>query len=226
MRTETEQDYDIADSANIDGPRRSQRAVLGAVLTVAVIVAAFAWAVTRRGDDTSAPAAVAGASVPSTAAPTSTLSPSTAPTATAAPTTTPAPATYTGTAYPLVLQYPADWQLVAGDPSPSFEGDGGFLRIGGTASADSVDEVCRAQAAGQLPPFGTTPAFETVTVGGQEACLILPSADQPSATRGTARVVVRLPYELFSVGFNFLVLDGDVDHVRAIAMSIEFLGHD
>jgi TolB protein len=138
----------------------------------------------------------------------------------------PAVTTYTGAAYPLTVDYPAGWQQVAGDPSPSFEGTDGFFTIGGTASADSVDDVCRAQAADSLQPFGTAPTIEALTVDGQEACLILPSADQPAEARGAARLVARLPYELFSVGYNFLVLDADATHIRPIAASLRFLGHD
>jgi TolB protein len=126
----------------------------------------------------------------------------------------------------LTLEYPGSWQQVSGDPTPSFAGDDGFFAIDGTASPDTVTAVCQAQVAAPGHPFGSSPTIEATTVGGQEACLIHPSADQPAGAHRSARVVARLPYELFSVGFNFLVLDVDPAHVRAIAQSIQFLGHD
>jgi hypothetical protein len=228
---------------------RKRIAIAGTAAAIGVaMLVAFVWA---AADDDAEPVAATGdapsttdASTTSTSAASTTVttSPSTttsavvpsstpAPPTTAsstptAPTTVPPLATYTGAAYPLTLDYPSSWQQTSADPTPSFAGDSGFFAIGGTASAESVTAVCQAQVAAAGQPFGSSPTIEATTVGDQEACLILPSEDQPADMRGAARVVARLPYELFSVGFNFLVLDADQAHVRPIAQSVQFLGHD
>jgi TolB protein len=59
-------------------------------------------------------------------------------------------------------------------------------------------------------------------VDGQEACLILPSDDQPEAMEGQAALVVTYP-EPISIGdesYAFLILWADQDHIRRIAESV------
>jgi hypothetical protein len=223
MRVQQELEASTTQAA---GSSRRRLGVVAGLPVAAALVGLLVWIPTR--DEGAEPVSTAGPTTASTSAPTAASAPSTTVTVALE---VPAPddgarAAYTGEAYPLTLEHPAAWQQVAGDPVPSFEGADGFLTIDGIAAADSVDEVCRAQAGHELQPFGTSPTIDALTVAGQEGCLILPSADQPADMRGAARVVVRLPFELFSVGYNFLVLDADAAHIGSIASSVRFLGHD
>jgi hypothetical protein len=103
-----------------------------------------------------------------------------------------------------------------------------------------------------LQPYGSQPVIEHLQVAGQEARLILPSADQPAAMEDRAALIVRYPhpidlsarsyeYEYFVPGvggggrgtsdplsssgllYPFFVLWADQSHIRAIAPSVRFI---
>jgi hypothetical protein len=214
-----------------------------------VLLAVFGLALTACGtlevgiERTATPspsptASPTGASaVPTATSPTGTLVVSTAtytPLPPPSPTATPTPgvpgwSTFSSPAYGVSLQYPAGWQSVPGYSDPEagetkFAGPDGFFQIS-AMSGDGLDQVVASEAEHHLRPYGSQPVIENVRVAGQEARLILPSADQPAAMAGQAELIVRYPEPVTLAGYDyeFFVLWADQDHIRAIAQTVQFL---
>lgn len=126
--------------------------------------------------------------------------------------------------YGLRLQYPSHWQMTA-DAPVSFSGTDGFFELYATNSQDNtLANACRDVQAGG--GFGAAPAVELIFAGGQEACLVLPSADQDPAAQRRAALVVRFPQARATivpgVAYTFLMLSADDQHVRTLAATLEF----
>ena len=75
-----------------------------------------------------------------------------------------------------------------------------------------------------LQPHGSAPAIETLTIQGQEARLIMPSADQRQDLEGRAALLVRYPAPVTIQGesYEYLVLLADRGHIRGIASTLRF----
>lgn len=132
-------------------------------------------------------------------------------------------------AYGVAVEHPADWAVEPGYESefgaPSrLRGSDGFLGLDAIGGPRSLDEVAQGLATHPLLPYGTSPAIEGATVGGQPARIIIPSNDQPEASRGEALVLVRYPAPVTIGGrsYQYFVLYVDVAHLRGIAASLTF----
>ena len=149
------------------------------------------------------------------------------------PTPTPTPytdmwTTFSNLAYAISLQHPADWQPVPGYGSPEtgetrFAAVNGFFQIGAMDAA-SIDDVAAAEAGHRLQPYGSEPTTETLRIQGQEARLILPSADQPTGMYYQAALIVQYPQPVKVVGTpcRYFVLWADWPHIRTIAQTLRF----
>jgi hypothetical protein len=165
------------------------------------------------------------------AGPQPTLAPSPTPLPLITPTPTPYMdmwTTFSNLAYAISLQYPADWQPVPGYGSPEtgetrFAAINGFFQIGAMDAA-SIDDVAAAEAGHRLQPYGSQPTIETLQIQGQEARLILPSADQPAGMHYQAALIVRYPQPVNVVGTpcRYFVLWADWPHIRTIAQTLHF----
>jgi TolB protein len=117
---------------------------------------------------------------------------------------------------------PANWREV----SPQrLEGPNGFLLLAAIGGPENIEEVCRNEAFHVLRPYGSNPTIQRLTAGGQEACLILPSADQPPGMNNQAALIVRYPAPVTINGqtYNYFVLYADQPHIRGFANTLEFL---
>jgi len=128
-------------------------------------------------------------------------------------------ATFSNLTYAISLQYPADWQPVPGYGSAEigevrFAAINGFFQID-AMDADSIDDVAAAEAGHRLQPYGSQPTIETLQIQGQEARLILPSADQPTGMYYQAALIVRYPQPVNVIGTpcHFFVLWADSSHM-------------
>lgn len=134
--------------------------------------------------------------------------------------------TYSNRVYRVVLRHPPEWQGPMEGTAVRHEGTSGFFDLGAASGGGAtLNEVCRSDAGHKLNPFGTRPRIESLRVQGQEACLILPSSDQPRDMKGHSQLLVRYP-EPVQVGgsrYELLALYADRDHVRAIARTLRFL---
>lgn len=165
-----------------------------------------------------------------TAAPLPSATTTATPTATtgavAAPAQTPTPsplrtAEYVDSDFGVRLAYPAEWSFVYGYGAPRFEGASGFVMLD-AALAPSVEEVCRNAATHTFEPYGSKPRIETLTVDGRDACVVLPSADQPIQRFRSAELAVLAPRLVYGQ-YPVLVVHVDLDHVMEIARSLKFV---
>ena len=135
--------------------------------------------------------------------------------------------TYSNPYFGITLKYPANWQPVPGYGDPEtgekYAGTDGFFMINAMDGA-SIDSVAAAEANHVLQPYGSQPTIESLQIQGQEARLILPSADQPAGMDGQAALIVRYPQPVEIAGhlYPFFVLYADQDHIRAIAETLRF----
>ncbi|MFB0535423.1 MAG: hypothetical protein ACETWR_10615 [Anaerolineae bacterium] len=148
------------------------------------------------------------------------------------PTPTPSPHmdlwnTYSNSSYAISLQYPADWQPVPGYGGP--EGETKFAAINGffhisAMDAATIDDAAASEAGHILQPYGSRPIIENLQIQGQEARLILPSADQPAGMNYQAALIVRYPQPVDIAGTTcrYFVLWADQPHIRVFAQTLQF----
>jgi hypothetical protein len=123
----------------------------------------------------------------------------------------------------ILLQYPANWKHLDGEPQSGdkYGGADGFFGINAMSGA-SIDHATDAEAYHHLQPYGSNPEIKSVKVQGQEARLILPSAD--ANMQNQSALIVRYPQPTLINGqiYEFFVLYADIDHVQAIGVSLRF----
>jgi len=133
--------------------------------------------------------------------------------------------TYSNSHFAIKLKYPANWQPVPGYGDPEsgekYAGTDGFFMI--TAmDGESIDSVAAAEAYHKLQPYGSQPTIESLQIQGQEARLILPSADASMWDQSALIVRYPQPVEIGGHVCPFFVLYADQDHVRAIGDTLRF----
>ena len=152
-----------------------------------------------------------------------------------APVATPTPymdhwITYSNPSYAISLQYPSDWQPVPGYGDPEtgetrLGAENGFFHVS-AMDADTIDRAAARHAGHHLQPYGSQPVIEDLQVQGQEARLILPSADQPAGMDHQAALIVRYPRPVTIAGrahaYRYFVLWADEAHIRTIAHTLRF----
>jgi hypothetical protein len=134
--------------------------------------------------------------------------------------------TYSNPDFAITFKYPSHWELVPGysDVGDKFAGSDGFFLI--TAmSGGTIDDVAANEAGHVLQPYGSHPTVESLWVQGQEARLILPSADQPLGMEHQSALIIRYPQPVPVSGYpcDFFVLYADEDHVRTIGETLSFV---
>ena len=195
----------------------------GTIVCLSLLVAMAACAPAVTPQPTAAPTVIATATRTLTAirpAPTGTAP---QPTATVLLTPSVAWATHADPTFAVTLQHPAHWQSVAGYDR-KYAGTDGFFQLSAISSAGAtIDKVAEDDAHHKLQPYGSEPTIEPLQVQGQEARLILPSADQPQAMKGQAGLIVHLPQPIDISGsqYDYLMLWADEEHIRAIAETLE-----
>jgi hypothetical protein len=136
--------------------------------------------------------------------------------------------TYSSLLFAISLEYPADWQPVPGYGSPEsgptkFAGVNGFVTVVGAMGGGgaSIDAIAVQEAGHVLRPYGSQPTIESLQVQGQEARLILPSAD---ISVNQAALIVRYPQPVNVGGhtYEFFMLAADAGHIRTIAQTLRF----
>ena len=156
--------------------------------------------------------------------PTETKVPTTEPTET--PTSAPETAswqTYDHRGFAVALKYPSPWQPVSGEEGRKYAGKDGYFVLDAIGSPlATIDEIVTSQTEHVLLPYGKQPTIEALQLQGQEARLILPSAD--ASMQGQAMLIVRYPRPVQIAGttYEFFALYADQDHIRPIAQSLRF----
>jgi hypothetical protein len=141
-------------------------------------------------------------------------------------------ATYANPVFHVSLHYPAHWQPVPGEeetryaaPSDGVPSDGGFFILDAIGAPQAtIDEVAAGQAGHKLRPYGSQPEIEPLQVEGQEARLILPSADASMGDQAMLIVRYPQPVDLSGATYQFFALYADEGHIWAITRSLRFEG--
>lgn len=132
--------------------------------------------------------------------------------------------TFGSQVYRVTLQCPATWQPIPGYDL-RYGGTDGFFQLSAMDGQGwTLYQVCNSQAHHKLLPYGSQPQLERTEVQGQEACLILPSADQPADMQGQAALVVPYPQPV-RIGetlYHYFILWADKEHIREISSTLRF----
>lgn len=121
------------------------------------------------------------------------------------------------------FSYPQDWTPDEDSRLGAFAGDDGYVRLAVYHGPHRLRPTVEDVAHGDESSYSTAPNWEIVTLSnGQEAGLVLPSADQVAAGQGQAALVATLPQpvELDGTSYNYLILNADVDHIGTIAATV------
>jgi hypothetical protein len=134
---------------------------------------------------------------------------------------------YTNELYGVTFSYPATWTGVPGDPNRT-EGADGFFVIDAAGGADTdLTALCESQNNPDLLPYGTAPTITYITVAGQPACLITPSADQPAEMGGQAALIVTYPAPVTlddgALYYHFVLYAEQAHIMDPLADSLTFL---
>jgi TolB protein len=136
-------------------------------------------------------------------------------------------ATYSSNTYNVSFSYPADWQPTAGFTTDRFEGESGFFEVStaGTGTLLTVSDIVGNKAQNGVSPYGTAPSIKTIKIDGEEAELVLPSADADPALKGQAVLVVLYPepVTVATTTYEYFVLFADQYHILGMANSLTFL---
>jgi BlaR1 peptidase M56. len=127
--------------------------------------------------------------------------------------------------YKISFKYPSYWKL---NPNyiERYEGKDGFFQVGAINGENmSIDEVAKNDAFHKLNPYGSDPKIINRTIDGQEARLILPSADQPEEMKNQAGLIVKYPEAVKIDGslYHYLILWADKSHIEQIGNTLTFL---
>lgn len=129
---------------------------------------------------------------------------------------------YTNESFGVTFQYPASWKRVNDE---RYVGDDGFFQISAILGSEDINEICHDEAFQELRPYGTTPKIIPSENQSIEACMILPSPDQPAEMNGQAAYIIKYPepIELDGEMYNYLILWADKDHIDAISSTLLFI---
>ena len=118
------------------------------------------------------------------------------------PTATPDPlSTHSAPVFGIAVQLPPDWLPQEGYDQ-RYAGTDGFFQLSAISGEGlTIDEAAENEAQHALQPYGSAPTIESLQVQGQDARLILPSADQPAQMEGQAGLVIKAlqPVEIWAL---------------------------
>jgi len=134
-------------------------------------------------------------------------------------------AAYISEDYKISFKYPSSWKL---NPNyiERYEGKDGFFQVGAINGENmSIDEVAKNDAFHKLQPYGSEPEIINRTIDGQEARLILPSADQPEEMKNQAGLIIKYPKAIKIDGsqYRYFILWADKTHIDQISNTLTFL---
>jgi hypothetical protein len=134
---------------------------------------------------------------------------------------------FTNPNYAVTLMYPAHWSV---DPGSStleygdtrFTGIDGFFMIN-AGDSESLDTFTSNEATHKLKPYGSLPSIVKLTIDGQEARMILPSADQSMPDQAALVVQYPQPVHMGEHSYPFFVLYANKKYIQSIANSVRFV---
>ncbi len=137
---------------------------------------------------------------------------------------------YVNPVFQVSFSYPSSWMAdpsykLTGSIYTAYKGSDGFFSVN-AAGNDGLflDDMIRNEINKPTRPYGSSPSIKNLQIDGQEARIVLPSADQPNELNKQAELVVNYPRTLSISGINFslFVIYGDKDHIEKIANTLKF----
>jgi hypothetical protein len=132
---------------------------------------------------------------------------------------------YTSPAYRVSLSYPTGWEKAQGYDE-RYEGPDGFFALSAVQAENvSLEYVCRDEAYHLLHPYGTDPKIEYPSFRGVEACLILPSNDQPLQEKSLSALIMPYPSPIWigAYPYKYFILWADKGHILQLADHLTFV---
>lgn len=126
---------------------------------------------------------------------------------------------YINKAYKLSFKYPPLWGKIN---NLHYVGIDGFFRISIFKSDKDLEDICKAEAYHKLQPYGSNPDIAPDTAAGLDACLIIPSEDQPLDMKNQVALVLKYPkgLEVEREVYSHLILWTDIKHLHDIKNSL------
>lgn len=134
--------------------------------------------------------------------------------------------TFISKKYGVQFDYPNTWQK---NPryEDKYEGTGGFFEVANfTDVAEGIDAAVEDQINAPYKPYGDNPKIEKLTLDGQPACIIYPSADQYSFFKDRdCVIVVQYPVPNNTNGhlYNFVDIWTTPKYIPLITKTFKFV---
>ncbi|MEZ4663843.1 MAG: PA14 domain-containing protein [Caldilineaceae bacterium] len=121
------------------------------------------------------------------------------------------------------FEFPASWRP-SPDDAERYSGADGFFVLNASGGA-TLDDFADNEISHPLRPYGLNPQVIPLTVDGQDARLILPSANQSSELRQQSALVVQYPEprQVNGATYEFFVLYTSQPYIRHMADSLKFV---
>lgn len=129
---------------------------------------------------------------------------------------------YSNAQYGVTFQYPYRWSKFG---AARYEGIDGFFQIAAVSCNDTIDTVCMNEAFHRLKPYGSHPTISQVTVDSKDACLILPSTDQPMEMKEQSALIFRYPkpIQISEKTYHYFILWANKKHIEDIIHTLRVL---
>ncbi|MGB7605153.1 MAG: LysM domain-containing protein [Lutisporaceae bacterium] len=127
--------------------------------------------------------------------------------------------TYISETYKIEFKYPIRWAKIN---DSFYEGLDGFFKVLALNSDATLEDICETEAYHKLKPYGSLPEILKITILDRQACLIIPSSDQPKEMNGQAAMVIQylVPILINNAEYNHLMLWTDSLHIKDIIESL------
>lgn len=128
--------------------------------------------------------------------------------------------------YGVNLEYPPNWQPTPGYNFDHYSGADGFFALAGAGDGNVlIDTLVRDDISASGNPYGISATVTKLTIDGEPARLIMPSADQSPSYKHQAELIVKFPKAMTinQVLTYYLVLTADASHIKDIATSLTFI---
>lgn len=126
---------------------------------------------------------------------------------------------YINTLYNISFMYPTPWAKIN---SLHYAGIDGYFRISIMKSEMALEDICKSEAYHKLQPYGSNPKIVSDMTSGLDACLVLPSADQPTDMKRQTALIVKYPkgLEIDRQTYSHFILWTDMEHLDHIKNSL------
>lgn len=123
------------------------------------------------------------------------------------------------------FKYPPHWTRSSPREEDGYFGHNGFVIMSAFGGRGlTIDQAVGLEIKGKADLYGAKPSIEKSLIDGQEARIVMPSADQPADKRGQAMAMIRYPTPIrfSSEIYAFAILWADQEHLPTIAGTFRF----